>query len=182
MSNLYDINVTTIDGKAKTLGDYAGKVLLVVNVASKCGLTPQYEGLEKLHEQHSADGLVVMGFPCNQFAGQEPGAEDEIQSFCVSNYGVKFPMFSKISVNGADRHPLYQRLIEAQPKAEHLPDGSLRSRLAERNLLPGNESDVMWNFEKFLVSRDGKVVGRFAPDMTVDHPLLAGAISAQLGS
>jgi len=182
MSSLYDINVTDIDGKTQTLGEYAGNVLLVVNVASKCGLTPQYEALEKLYEQHADEGLVVMGFPCNQFAGQEPGSEQEIQDFCMSNYGVRFPMFGKINVNGDSRHPLYQALVGARPKAQSLPDGSLRVRLAERNLLSADDSDVMWNFEKFLVSRNGEVVGRFAPDMTVDHPLLADAIRAQLAA
>lgn len=180
MSTLYDIDVTTIDGKPRNLGDYAGKVMLVVNVASKCGLTPQYESLEKLYEQQAVDGLVVLGFPCNQFAGQEPAAEVEIQNFCVSNYGVRFPMFSKIEVNGDHRHPLYRLLIAAQPQAQAVPDSALRAKLTEYGLLTGKDTDVMWNFEKFLIGRDGRVAGRFAPDIAVDNPVLADAISAEL--
>lgn len=182
MSNIYDVNLTTIEGKPVSLEDYAGKVLLVVNVASKCGLTPQYEQLEKLYEQYKGEGLVVLGFPSNEFAGQEPGSEEEIAEFCRSTYGVEFPMFSKISVNGEERHPLYQQLIEAQPQAHQMQDSLLKSKLGENNLLPANDEDIMWNFEKFLVSRDGRVVGRFAPDMTVDDPILADAIQAQLSA
>ncbi|MAT50627.1 MAG: glutathione peroxidase [Porticoccaceae bacterium] len=180
MSNLHDIEVNAIDGTPKKLGDYAGKVLLVVNVASKCGLTPQYEALEKLYEEKAGEGLEVLGFPCNQFAGQEPGSEADIQDFCTSNYGVRFPMFSKIDVNGESRHPLYSMMIAAQPNAEVLPDSPLKAKLGEHNLLPASDTDVMWNFEKFLIGRDGQVVGRFAPDIAPDHPLLIDAINAQL--
>jgi glutathione peroxidase len=178
MSKIYDIAVTTIDGKPQTLADYAGKVLLIVNVASKCGLTPQYESLEKTYEKYREQGLVVLGFPCNQFAGQEPGSEAEIVDFCTSNYGVKFPMFSKLEVNGANRHPLYQTLIVAQPKA--VAGGGLREKLAGYGHVPANDSDVLWNFEKFLVSRSGEVVGRFEPDIAVDDPKLLQAIEAEL--
>jgi len=183
MSSIYDIKIIGIDGASQTMSDFAGKVILLVNVASACGLTPQYESLEKLYEQYKDNGLVVLGFPCNQFASQEPGTEAEIQSFCTSNFGVQFPMFSKIEVNGEGRHPLYQALIEAQPEAQASSDSPLRAKLAEHGLLSesATDSDIMWNFEKFLISRDGTVVGRFAPDITVDNPVLADAITAQLG-
>lgn len=180
MSTIHDIEVTTIDGQPLRLGDYQGKVLLVVNVASQCGLTPQYEQLEKLYEARRDQGLEVLGFPSNEFAGQEPGTEDEIKAFCETQYGVQFPLFSKIQVNGEARHPLYRALIAEQPRAQAEPDSVMRDKLAEMDLLKGGESDVMWNFEKFLVSRDGRVVGRFAPDVTVESPLLGDAIAAQL--
>lgn len=180
MSAIHEIEVTNIDGQPQRLSDYEGKVLLIVNVASKCGLTPQYEQLEKLYEAQRDAGLEVLGFPTNEFAGQEPGSEDEIKSFCQMNFGVQFPMFCKIHVNGDERHPLYRALIAEQPRAQVQPDSPLRTKLAEAGLLKGDESDVMWNFEKFLVSRDGRVVGRFAPDITVDNPLLGDAISDQL--
>lgn len=182
MHSVYEIPVTTIDGRPQTLGDFAGKVLLVVNVASKCGLTPQYEQLEKLYEQLADQGFEVLGFPSNEFAGQEPGTEEEIMSFCRSTYGVQFPMFSKICVNGDARHPLYRLLVAAKPKAEANPEGGLRARLAERDLLPAGDTDIMWNFEKFLIGRDGEVLGRFAPDMTVEHPHLKAAIEQALAS
>lgn len=182
MKSVYEIPVTTIDGRPQTLGDFAGKVLLVVNVASKCGLTPQYEQLEKLYEQLADQGFEVLGFPSNEFAGQEPGTEEEIMSFCRSTYGVQFPMFSKICVNGEERHPLYRSLVAAKPKAVANPEGGLRARLAERDLLPAGDTDIMWNFEKFLIGRDGEVLGRFAPDLTVEHPILKAAIEQALAS
>lgn len=182
MTALYDIPVTTITGEAKTLGDYAGNVLLVVNVASKCGLTPQYEQLEKLYQAHKDQGLAVLGFPSNEFAGQEPGTEAEISDFCRSTYGVQFPMFSKICVNGEERHPLYQALIAEKPNALMVPDSPLKAKLSEYGLLPKGDTDVMWNFEKFLIGKDGTVVGRFAPDMTVEDPILAQAIQEQLSA
>lgn len=182
MTDLYDIPLTTIDGERVSLADYKGKVVLVVNVASKCGLTPQYEQLESLYEAQKEKGLVVLGFPSNEFAGQEPGSDGEIQEFCTSVYGVEFPMFSKVCVNGEQRHPLYKKMIDEQPKAHQVQDSLLKSRLAENKLLPANEQDVMWNFEKFLIGRDGHVVGRYAPDMTVDNPVLADAIEQQLHS
>ena len=183
MSSIYDIALTTIDGKSVKLKDYQGKAVLVVNVASKCGLTPQYKQLEALYQQYQAKGLVVLGFPSNEFAGQEPGSEAEIQTFCEANYGVTFPMFSKISVNGDERHELYQALIAAQPKCQSLTNSPLKAKLEEHGLLAGRiESDVMWNFEKFLISPSGEVVGRFAPDMTVDNDTVAAAIEKQLAS
>lgn len=167
MSSIYEVDVTTIDGHTKSLSDYRGKVLLIVNVASKCGLTPQYEELESLYAHHKSDGVEVLGFPCNQFAGQEPGSEDEIQEFCRSTFGVQFPMFSKIEVNGDGRHPLYRHLIDAQPAMIDSEDGKLKSLLKEKGLLSGSSEDVLWNFEKFLLDQEGNVVARFAPDVKV---------------
>jgi glutathione peroxidase len=147
MSDIYAFNVKTIDGQQQSLADFQGKVLLIVNTASKCGFTPQYQGLEALYKKHQAQGLVILGFPCNQFGKQEPGDEQEIQSFCSTTYDVSFPMFSKIDVNGDNAHPLYQ-FLKQQAKG-----------------LLGSEN-VKWNFTKFLVSRDGKTVERFAPVTT----------------
>ncbi|MFM0645056.1 glutathione peroxidase [Paraburkholderia bryophila] len=175
---LYDVPVTSIEGTPQTLKPFQGKVLLVVNVASKCGLTPQYEGLEKLYEDKRGDGLEVLGFPANNFKGQEPGSDEEIQTFCTSTYDVKFPLFSKISVVGADQHPLYHTLTAAQPDATG--EGPFRERLKGYGIEPNAVPDVLWNFEKFLVSRDGRVVGRFSPDVTADDPRLVAAIEAEL--
>lgn len=175
---LYDVPVTSIEGAPQTLKQFQGKVLLVVNVASKCGLTPQYEGLEKLYEDKRGDGLEVLGFPANNFKGQEPGSDEEIQTFCTSTYDVKFPLFSKISVVGADQHPLYHTLTATQPDATG--EGPFRERLKGYGIEPNAVPDVLWNFEKFLVSRDGRVVGRFSPDVTADDPRLVAAIEAEL--
>ena len=144
MTTIHDFSANTLEGKPVALRDFAGKVLLVVNTASKCGFTPQYEGLEALYEQYRDRGLAVLGFPCNQFGAQEPGTAAEIGAFCQKNYGVSFPMFEKIDVNGATAHPLYQWL-----------------KSNARGLL-GSEA-IKWNFTKFLVDRNGKVVDRFAP-------------------
>ncbi|WP_292978633.1 glutathione peroxidase [Nitrosomonas sp.] len=142
--NIYDYGVKTIDGQDKLLGDYKGKVLLIVNTASKCGFTPQYQGLEELYRSYKDRGLVVLAFPCNQFAGQEPGSHDEIRAFCSSLYDVSFPLFAKIEVNGKHTHPLYQYLKEAKPGV--LGTGAIK-----------------WNFTKFLVDRSGQVVKRYGP-------------------
>jgi glutathione peroxidase len=142
--SIYDIPVTTIDGVQTTLADFRGKVLLIVNVASECGFTPQYTGLELLHQVYRDMGFAVLGFPCNQFGHQEPGSEEEIARFCLQNYRITFPLFAKIEVNGANAHPLYAYLKEAKP-------GVL-----------GTEA-IKWNFTKFLVSRDGEVLKRYAP-------------------
>lgn len=179
MSHIYDIPLRRIDGTPTTLAPFRGEVLLIVNVASKCGLTPQYEGLEKLYRQKKAQGLQVLGFPANNFAGQEPGTDAEISGFCTLTYDVHFPLFSKLSVKGEDRHPLYAELTAAQPEA--IGDGPLRERLAGMGLTEGQPGDVLWNFEKFLVSREGQVVARFAPDLTAEDPALLAAIDAQLG-
>ncbi|QHJ01034.1 glutathione peroxidase [Xylophilus rhododendri] len=179
-SSLYDIPLKKIDGSDATLAEYRGKVVLIVNVASKCGLTPQYEGLEAAYEAQREQGLVVLGFPSNDFAAQEPGDNDSIAAFCRGTFGVQFPMFGKLNVNSAPRHPLYAALIEAAPQAQAGSDSVLKGKLAQHGLLPKNDSDVMWNFEKFLIGRDGSVVGRFAPDITVDSPVLAEAIKSAL--
>ena len=144
MSSFYDFSANSLDGKPVALKDFSGKVLLVVNTASKCGFTPQYEGLEALYEQYRERGLAVLGFPCNQFGAQEPGTADEIGSFCQKNYGVSFPMFEKIDVNGDTAHPLY-RWLKSSAKG-----------------VLGSEA-IKWNFTKFLIDRNGKVVDRFAP-------------------
>ena len=178
MTALQQIPLTRIDGTPDTLANHRGKVLLVVNVASKCGLTPQYEGLEALYQDKRAQGLEVLGFPANNFKGQEPGTDAQIQDFCSTEYNVQFPLFSKISVVGADQHPLYAQLTEAQPQA--IGDGPFRKRLQGFGINPGEPKDVLWNFEKFLVSRNGEVVARFAPDTTADDPRLLAAIDAEL--
>lgn len=172
----YDTALTTIEGKATTLGAFEGKVLLVVNVASQCGLTKQYEGLEALYQAWHDKGFEVLGFPCNEFGAQEPGTEEEIKNFCSTQFGVKFPMFSKIEVNGEGRHPLYKALIAAQPKAT-LPEGSeFYQRLASKGREPLKPENILWNFEKFLIGRDGEVIQRFAPDLTPEDPILQQAI------
>lgn len=177
---ILDIPVRRIDGSEGSLGDYKGNVMLIVNVASKCGLTPQYTDLEAVYEQYRDRGLVVLGFPANQFAGQEPGSNQEIQQFCESKYGVKFPMFEKIVVKGEGQHPLYKKLIAEIPNAQQNPKGSLRKTLDQHGLGPSNDTDIMWNFEKFLVNRQGKVVGRFAPDFAPKDPVVTGAIEQEL--
>jgi glutathione peroxidase len=160
---IYDQKINTLEGEPADLSQYKGKALLVVNVASKCGLTPQYEGLEKLHEQYGSRGFEVLGFPCNQFMGQEPGTAEEIRDFCDTNYHVQFPLFEKIDVNGDQQHPIFAEL-------EQTADAD------------GEAGDVKWNFEKFLVSPEGQVVGRFRPQVTPEDPALVEAIEAQLPS
>lgn len=162
MTTAHDFHAKTIDGTDQSLGDYAGKAVLVVNVASKCGLTPQYAKLEALQQQYGARGFAVLGFPCNQFAGQEPGTEADIKAFCQTKYDVTFPLFSKIDVNGQNRHPLYAWL-EAQPTT---PEG------------PG---DITWNFAKFLIGKDGNVVARFSPKEDPSGAKVVAAIESALG-
>ncbi len=179
--SIYDIPLQSLAGKPTTLGEYKGQALLIVNVASHCGFTPQYAGLESLFDKYSARGFQVLGFPCNDFLAQEPGSAEEIQSFCTVNYGVRFPMFAKLNINSAPRHPLYALLIAAQPKARPpTGGGGLRDKLAQKDLAPKNDSDVLWNFEKFLVGRDGRVLARFAPDVTPDNAELVAAIEAAI--
>ena len=168
MADIYDIPVNRIDGSPSSLGDFKGKVVLVVNVASKCGLTPQYAGLEKLYEDYKDKGLVVTGFPANEFGAQEPGTNDEIADFCTTNFGVKFPMFEKIVVKGEGQHPLYAELTKAIPAAEGVGDRA------------APDGAILWNFEKFLVSKDGKVSRRFSPRLEPQDPTLVGAIEAEL--
>lgn len=177
---LYDIPVKSIDGKDTSLGQYKGSVLLVVNVASACGLTPQYSALEQVYEKYQDQGFKVLGFPANDFGAQEPGTNEEIKSFCETKFDVKFPMFAKISVKGEAQHPLYRQLIAEKPNADGDKDSGLRTTLAKHGLGPTNDTDVMWNFEKFLVGRDGTVLGRFAPDITPDDPKITAAIEDAL--
>lgn len=181
MNKLFDIPLRRLEGQPTTLDAYRGKVMLIVNVASQCGLTPQYAGLEKLFEQYEARGLVVLGFPCNDFGAQEPGTETEIAEFCQRNYGVRFPMFEKLEVNREGRHPLYRELIAAQPQARRLEGSNFADKLAQHGLAPKQPDDIMWNFEKFLVGRNGQVIARFAPDVKPDDPALVAAIEAALG-
>jgi glutathione peroxidase len=159
--SIHDVPLRTLGGEETTLAEHKGKVLLLVNVASKCGLTPQYAGLERLHETYASRGFSVLGFPCNQFKGQEPGSPQEIQTFCSTTYGVTFPLYEKLDVNGENRHPLYALLTECAD--------------AE-----GKAGDVQWNFEKFLVSPEGEIVGRFRPLVDPEDPQLVGAIEARL--
>ncbi|HEY1709966.1 MAG TPA: glutathione peroxidase [Rhizomicrobium sp.] len=180
MTALYDIPVNRIDGAPASLKANKGEVLLLVNVASKCGLTPQYEGLEKLHEKYHGKGFSVIGFPANNFAGQEPGSNAEISEFCTTKFGVQFPMYEKISVRGDDMHPLYAELVAEQPSAQKNDPSQLRQILDKNGLGPKTDTEVMWNFEKFLVSRDGKAVARFAPDIAPDDPRVTSAIEAEL--
>jgi glutathione peroxidase len=160
---VHDIDLQTLRGEPATLGSFAGSTILVVNVASQCGLTPQYEGLQRLYDRFADRGLVVAGFPCNQFGAQEPGTADEIGEFCSTKYGVTFPMYAKIDVNGPDRHPLYAELTET-PDAE------------------GKAGDIQWNFEKFLIGPDGKVLARFRPLTEPEAPEVVSAIESSLAS
>ncbi len=180
MQDILNTPVTTIDGENTSLAQWQGKVLLIVNVASKCGLTPQYEQLEALQETRAAEGFSVLGFPCNQFLGQEPGSEEEIKTFCSMTYGVSFPLFSKVEVNGEQRHPLYQKLIAAAPDAIAPQGSGFYERMASKGRAPQVKGDILWNFEKFLIGRDGEVIARFSPDTTPDDPALTQAIDAAL--
>ena len=174
---LFDIPLRRIDGSNASLDAYRGEVLLIVNVASKCGLTPQYTALEQLYRSHHAQGFEVLGFPANNFMGQEPGTNGEIAEFCSLTYDVTFPMFGKISVKGADRHPLYDALTEARPEAKG--DRGLKQKLM--GMIAGAKgSDITWNFEKFLVGRDGQVVERFSPDTPPDDAMLVAAVEREL--
>lgn len=173
-TSIADIPLTRIDGTAAKVGDYAGKVLLIVNVASKCGLTPQYDGLEALYTKHKDRGLVVLGFPANNFMGQEPGTNEEIATFCRATFGVDFPMFAKISVAGDDQSPLYRELIAAQPRR------TLSADAPDYAVAKKDDPAVRWNFEKFLVARDGTVVGRFDPNVVPEDPILVSAVEAEL--
>lgn len=165
-------------GNPKTLADYPAKAYLIVNVASKCGLTGQYEGLEALYRQQKANGLQILAFPCNDFLEQEPESDEAIQQFCQLTYGVTFPVLQKISIVGEAKHPLYQALTKAQP--ERIGEGPWVQDLIDYGLTPNEPPEVLWNFEKFLVSADGEVLARFAPDITVDDERLGAAITQAL--
>ena len=178
-TDIQNIPLKTISGSESSLGDYAGTVLLVVNTASKCGLTPQYAALEAMYEKYRDRGFAVLGFPCNDFGGQEPGSESEIEQFCSTSFGVAFPMFGKLSVKGEGQHPLYKALVTAAPRATP-SDPAFREKLARYGFTPANDSDVLWNFEKFVVGRDGKVAARFTPETTPEDPMLVEAVETEL--
>jgi glutathione peroxidase len=160
-SGVLDFTLNSLDGKPAPLADYRGKVVLIVNVASKCGYTPQYTGLEKIYEKYKDQGFVILGFPANNFGGQEPGTNEEIKTFCSSKYQVTFPMYSKVSVKGADSTPLYQFLTDKQSN-------------------PATAGEIKWNFTKFLVDRNGKVIARFEPAITPESADVTGAIEKAL--
>ncbi|MFB2538299.1 MULTISPECIES: glutathione peroxidase [unclassified Acinetobacter] len=178
MSDIQHISFEDIKGQQHSLNDYAGKVRLIVNVASKCGLTGQYAGLEQLYRDKKAQGLEILAFPCNDFLTQEPGTDEEIQQFCNTNYDVTFPVFKKISIVGEHKHPLYQALIQAQP--ERIGEGPWMKDLIEYGLTPNQAPEVLWNFEKFLLDQNGKVIARFAPDITADDERIVSAIDNAL--
>ena len=171
-ASIYDVPFSRADGSTTSLREYANRVLLIVNVASKCGFTRQYDGLEALYRSYRDQGLVVLGFPANDFGAQEPGTDTEIQEFCRLTYGVEFPVFAKIAVKGPDKHPLYRALIEAQPQAAFKPDSPL---LARRRGAPV-AGEVGWNFEKFLIDREGIVVARYGSDTEPQDEAIVGPV------
>jgi glutathione peroxidase len=179
MSSLFEIPVNTIAGEPTTLAPYKGHVLLIVNTASKCGLTPQYEGLEKLYTTYKHCGFEVLGFPANDFAGQEPGSNEEIAKFCETSFGVTFPMFEKVVATGPDKSPLYDTLTNAQPVAR-IADPGFKDKLRGYGLTVHDAPELTWNFEKFLVNRKGQIVARFAPDTLPTDPAIIQAIEAAL--
>ena len=179
MASIFEIPLKTIAGEPASLEPYKGHALLIVNTASKCGLTPQYEGLEKLYSTYKHCGFDVLAFPANDFAGQEPGTNEEIQKFCTTSFNVSFPLFEKTVVTGPEKSPLYAALIEAQPEAT-IADPGFKDNLRGYGLTVNPAPELTWNFEKFLVNRKGEVVGRFAPDMVPTDPVLVQAIEAVL--
>jgi glutathione peroxidase len=178
-TSILNIPVERIDGTPTSLAEHQGKVMLIVNVASQCGFTPQYAGLEALYEANREKGLVICGFPANDFAAQEPGSNAEIRTFCETSFGVKFPLYAKIAVTGDARHPLYNALVESTPETTG-DTTELRKHLVEFGVTPTSQPEVLWNFEKFLVGRDGKVVKRFSPDVTPEDAVLREAIEAEI--
>lgn len=183
MSELFDIPLRQADNRETTLAEYRGKVLLLVNVASKCGLTPQYDGLEKLYERYKDRGLMILGFPANEFAGQEPGTDEQIQEFCRLNYGVTFPVFSKLVVKGPGQHPLYAFLTRAMPEPSKKGSAIHKAlrKVFHGSSFTGEAGEITWNFEKFLVDREGDVVARFAPELKPEDPWLVKTLEAELG-
>jgi glutathione peroxidase len=177
---IYEIPVRRIDGSAASLADFKGSVMLIVNVASACCLTPQYAELEQVYDKYHDKGFAVLGFPANDFGAQEPGTNEEIQEFCTTKFDVHFPMFQKIAVKGDAQHPLYRFLTQAKSESEGDKDSGLRRTLAQHGLGPTNDTDVLWNFEKFLIGKHGDVVARFAPDITPEDPRVVSAIESEL--
>jgi glutathione peroxidase len=180
MANLQDIPLRRIDGTLTSLEAFRGQVTLVVNVASECGLTPQYGALQKLYETYRERGLVILGFPANEFGAQEPGTNEDISTFCRVNYGVDFPMFAKIVVKGFEQHPLYQALTDALPESQGKEGNPMYQALADRGMGPHRPGDILWNFEKFLLDRAGVPVARFAPHITPDAPEILAALESEL--
>lgn len=180
--NIYDFSVNKIDGSKMSFSNYKGKVMLIVNVASKCGLTPQYEGLESLYKEYQKQGFEILGFPANEFLAQEPGTNAEIQEFCRMNYGVEFPLFEKIVVKGEGQHPLYDYLTNTRPEATMKPNGTLIERLSSKGLISGKPNDIKWNFEKFLINKKGEVVGRFSPELDPQDPIIVNALKKELSA
>ncbi len=178
-NKIYEIPMRKIDGAETNLGEYKDKVLLVVNVASKCGLTKQYEGLQKLYKDYREKNFEILGFPANNFMGQEPGTEAEIKDFCDTNYSVEFPLFSKISVKGDDQHELYKYLTETKPETD-VNDGGLEENLKGYGSARSEPSEVLWNFEKFLIGKNGEIAARFAPDVTPDDARLVAKVEEEL--
>jgi len=186
MASLYEIPLTTLSDQPISLASHRGQVLLIVNVASKCGFTPQYTGLESLYQRYKDRGFAVLGFPANDFAAQEPGSNEDIAKFCATDYAVTFPIFGKISVTGPGKHPLYRELIADRPTRDS-NDNALREDLAgylkSQNLpAPNNPPELLWNFEKFLIGRDGQVIARFPSDVAPDDPRLTSAIEQALNA
>ncbi len=179
-ADIYSIPVQKITGEPASLAEFKGSAVLVVNVASQCMFTPQYEGLEKLYDRFRERGFVVAGFPANDFKEQEPDSNEQIHSFCTLSYGVKFPMYGKITVVGPGKHPLYAALIAAQPKAISVGGNPFRQQLKGWGVATTEEPEISWNFEKFLVSRAGEVVKRFTPETVPDAPELVAAIDSEL--
>lgn len=181
-ASLEEIPLKTVDGQPSNLRAYSGKVRLVVNVASKCGLTPQYEALEAVYRQYKERGLEVLAFPANEFGAQEPGTEAEIKDFCSTTYDVTFPLFSKLVVKGEGQHPLYAALTKAKPEATELPGSDFKAKLVGYGIKLGAPSEILWNFEKFLVGRSGNVIERFAPDVPPNDPMVIRAIEKALNA
>ncbi len=179
MATIFEVPLKTIAGEPTTLEPFKGHVLLIVNTASKCGLTPQYEGLEKIYSTYKHCGFEVLGFPANDFAGQEPGTSEEIQSFCSTKYNVTFPMFEKVVATGPAKSPLYETLTEAQPVAR-IADPGFKDQLRGYGLTVHDAPELTWNFEKFLVNRKGQIVARFAPDTLPTDPIVIQAIEREL--
>ena len=180
--NAYSFQAKRINGTAAELSDYRGKVTLIVNVASQCGLTPQYEGLEKVYERFHAEGFEILAFPANEFAAQEPGTNAEIQSFCQGNFGVKFPLFEKTVVKGSGQHPLFAYLTEAKPTARLSAGPSFEEKLKGYGITRENKRDILWNFEKFLVGKNGEIIERFSPEVTPDDPMVTEAIERAISA
>jgi glutathione peroxidase len=168
------------NGKSTTLSDFGDKVIMVVNVASECGLTHQYEGLEKIYEKYKDQGFLIVGFPSNEFGAQEPGTNEDIHKFCQTNYGIKFPLAKKIVVKGEGQHVLYEILTKEKAVSTKKPGGTLEANLSKHGLLGGKTGDIMWNFEKFLIDKNGNIIERFAPDIAPEDTMVINAIELAL--